>query len=243
MVNVDALKDQLISNLWLPAVINAGNSFYPRLRKNKKMKLLSLTNDRNFNEIPRFEENKLTRREDVAVWTRDSLKRIRLETESVGIALGGELFENSILGSNCPLHEHFPRDVLNLDFSSQDPDSQGGRIEKELESLEKVVSLQHQNNGNNFVLIYTTILDSNNLDKDKVIQSSDAVRVQGWAGLNISNFSQPIPDENGKKSFIEEVIKKICQKYGYQHGTFNAQVIAIPSYSEKLYSIAGVFVR
>ena len=51
------------------------------------MRLFSLTNDRNFNEIVRFEENKLTQRENVAVWI-DTLKRIRLETESIDIVLG-----------------------------------------------------------------------------------------------------------------------------------------------------------
>ena len=243
MVNVDSLKDRLIAELWLPIAIEAGTGFYPRLRKNKKMRLFSLTNDRNFNEIVKFEENKLTQREDVAVWTKDTLKRIRLETESIDIVLGGSLYEQSILGNNCPLHEHFPMDIINLDFTSQDPDLGNGRIEKELESLEKTVNLQNQKQGKNFLLMYTTIIDSNNLNKDGVIHTSDSIRVNGWSGLNINNFSQPLIDENSKKSFIEEVIKEICQKYGYRNSTSNNQVIDIPSCNEKLYSIAGIYVR
>ena len=242
-VNVDALKDRLIAELWLPIAIDAGTGFYPRLRKNKKMRLFSLTNDRNFNEIVKFEENKLTQREDVAVWTKDTLKRIRLETESIDIVLGGSLYEQSILGNNCPLHEHFPMDIINLDFTSQDPDLGNGRIEKELESLEKTVNLQNQKQGKNFLLMYTTIIDSNNLNKDGVIHTSDSIRVNGRDGLNINNFSQPLIDENSKKSFIEEVIKEICQKYGYRNSTSNNQVIDIPSCNEKLYSIAGIYVR
>lgn len=243
MVNVDSLKDRLIAELWLPIAIEAGTGFYPRLRKNKKMRLFSLTNDRNFNEIVKFEENKLTQREDVAVWTKDTLKRIRLETESIDIVLGGSLYEQSIWGNNCPLHEHFPMDIINLDFTSQDPDLGNGRIEKELESLEKTVNLQNQKQGKNFLLMYTTIIDSNNLNKDGVIHTSDSIRVNGWSGLNINNFSQPLIDENSKKSFIEELIKKICQKYGYRNSTSNNLVINIPSCNEKLYSIVGIYVR
>lgn len=243
MVNVDALKDRLITELWLPIAIEAGTGFYPKLRKNKKMRLLSLTNDRNFNEIVRFEENKLTQREDVAVWTKDTLKRIRLETESIDIVLGGSLYEQSILGNNCPLQEHFPRDIINLDFTSQDPDLGNGRIEKELESLEKTVNLQNQKQGKNFLLIYTTIIDSCNLDKDGIVRTSDSIRINGWGGLNINNFSQPLSDENEKKAFIEEAIKGMCQKYGYRNSRSNNQVIDIPSCNEKLYSIAGIYVR
>ena len=243
MVNVDSLKDRLIAELWLPIAIEAGTGFYPRLRKNKKMRLFSLTNDRNFNEIVKFEENKFTQRENVAVWTKDTLKRIRLETESIDIVLGGSLYEQSILGNNCPLHEHFPMDIINLDFTSQDPDLGNGRIEKELESLEKTVNLQNQKQGKNFLLMYTTIIDSNNLNKDGVIHTSDSIRVNGWSGLNINNFSQPLIDENSKKSFIEEVIKEICQKYGYRNSTSNNQVIDIPICNEKLYSIVGIYMR
>ena len=206
------------------------------------MRLLSLTNDRNFNEIVRFEANKLTQRENVAVWTKDTLKRIRLETESIDIVLGGSLYEQSILGNNCPLQEYFPRDIINLDFTSQDPDLGNGRIERELESLEKTVELQDQKQGKNFLLIYTTIIDSNNLNKDGVIQTSDSIRVNGWSGLNINNFSQPL-DESGKKTFIEEAIKRMCQKYGYKNSRSNNQVIDIPSYNEKLYSIVGIYMR
>ena len=243
MINVDALKDLLITELWLPIAIEAGIGFYPKLRKNKKMRLLSLTNDRNFNEIVRFEENKLTQRENVAVWTKDTLKRIRLETESIDIVLGGSPYEQSILGNNCPLQEHFPRDIINLDFTSQDPDLGNGRIEKELESLEKTVKLQDQKQGKNFLLIYTTIIDSNNLNKGGVIQTSDSIRVNGWSGLNINNFSQPLLDESGKKTFIKEAIKRMCQKYGYKNSRSNNQGIDIPSRNEKLYSIVGIYMR
>src|SRR3989304_2765064 len=107
------------------------------------------------------EEKKLTQREDVAVWTKDTLKRIRLETESIDIVLGGSLYEQSILGNNCPLHEHFPMDIINLDFTSQDPDLGNGRIEKELESLEKTVNLQNQKQGQKLLLMNYILIDSN----------------------------------------------------------------------------------
>ena len=71
----------------------------------------------------------------MAVWDQRYIKRIRLETESIDIVLGGSPYEQSILGNNCPLQEHFPRDIINLDFTSQDPDLGNGRIEKELGEL------------------------------------------------------------------------------------------------------------
>jgi len=221
----------------------SGDEFLSETKKNKKMKLISLTNDRNFNEIAKLEENKLILREDVVIWTKDSMKRLRLETELIGIALGGSLYEQSILGNNCPLHEHFPRDIINLDFTSQDPDLGNGRIEKELESLEKTVNLQNQRQDRNFVLIYTTIIDSCNLDKDGIICTSDSITVDDWGGLNINNFSQPISDGNGKTAFIAEIIKRMCQKYGYRNSKLSNQVMDIPSFNKKLYSIAGIYVR
>ena len=155
----------------------------------------------------------------------------------------GSPYEQSILGNNCPLQEHFPRDIINLDFTSQDPDLGNGRIEKELESLEKTVKLQDQKQGKNFLLIYTTIIDSNNLNKGGVIQTSDSIRVNGWSGLNINNFLQPISDESRKEAFIAETIQRMCQKYGYRSSRTDNKVVDIPIRNEKLYSMVGIYMR
>ena len=242
MINVDALKDRLITELWLPIAIEAGTGFYPKLRKNKKMRLFSLTNDRNFNEIVRFEENKLTQRKRGSMDQR-YIKKDKIRDGIYRYCFRGSPYEQSILGNNCPLQEHFPRDIINLDFTSQDPDLGNGRIEKELESLEKTVKLQDQKQGKNFLLIYTTIIDSNNLNKGGVIQTSDSIRVNGWSGLNINNFLQPISDESRKEAFIAETIQRMCQKYGYRSSRTDNKVVDIPIRNEKLYSMVGIYMR
>lgn len=243
MTNVNSMKSQMIDSLWLPTVQEGGRVFYPRLRKNKKMKLLTLTNDRNFQEVVKFQENHLTQKEYTVAWARDSFKRIRLETESMGVVLEAGRYEDSILSATCPVHGHFSFDIINLDFSSQDPDLEDGRIEKEIESLERTIYLQNQERGNKFVLIYTTLIDSKNIDRDYVVRASDAIRINEWSGLNLSHFPQRISDGDLKKNFIEEVIKKICQKYGYTNIKINSSTLAMPRGQEQLYSIAGIFTR
>lgn len=241
MTEVDSIKDQLIDRLWLPIALEGGLIFFPRLRKNKRMKLFTLTNDRNFNEIIKFENNKLTKRKQIVAWARDTFKKIRLETESIGLVLGGSLFEDSILSNSCPLVEHFPRDLINLDFSSQYPELENGRVEREISSLEKTINLQYQKRGNGFILIYTTLIDTNNIDKVTIVQTSDTIQVNGWTGLNLTNFSQVISETNAKKELIKTLVMKISQKYKYTNIKLDSLMLAIPNYQEQLCSVAGIF--
>ncbi|MBA7524865.1 hypothetical protein ES705_17010 [subsurface metagenome] len=241
MTEVDSIKDQLIDRLWLPIALEGGLIFFPRLRKNKRMKLFTLTNDRNFNEIIKFENNKLTKRKQIVAWARDTFKKIRLETESIGLVLGGSLFEDSILSNSCPLVEHFPRDLINLDFSSQYPELENGRVEREINSLEKTIYLQYQKNGSSFVLLLTTLIDSNDIERDVIVQSSNVIQISGWVGLNIANFSQVISDVNEKSDLIKALTIELCQKYGYINIKSDGAILAIPRSREQLCSVVGIF--
>ena len=77
--SIDDVKASLVENLWLPLSQRGGGRLYPRLRKNKKMKLFTLT-DIKFQEVLALEDNKLIKREDVVVWTHSFQQAFRLET-------------------------------------------------------------------------------------------------------------------------------------------------------------------
>lgn len=243
MVNVDALKDQLIDNLWFVKARDAGAAFYPR-RKNKRMRLLTLTNGINFNEILKLEQRQLIQRADVVAWViSDFNKRMRLEVESVGYILEGDILTEPILDASSELRKHFPRDIINLDFSSQNPTIRNGRIESEIACLEKNINIQNQKGGGKFVLIYTTILDCNGINKDDIIMTSNIFQISGWTRLDLASFTQSVSDLTQQKAFIEEIVRKLCQKYGYSNVHLDSSALAIPGHQEQLYSIAGIIER
>ena len=233
-------KNRLINELWLPNVKRSGDIFYPRLKKNKKMKLLTLTNDINFQEIARFEESKLIEKENVIVWTYSHIKKLRLETElAPAKVLGATRYENSASSSSSSISEHFPFDIINLDFSSQDPDLECGRIEKEVQSLEKTIRLQREHEGTGFILIYTTLLNSNDLNYESIATTSNRIHVSGWSGLYLEEFSSHIADQMEKMSCIESVMSKICLKYNY-NVNIEKMHCTLEETRKYLYSIAGL---
>lgn len=216
MSKISEIKEQLLNDLWLPHVKRGGDIFYPKLRKSKKMKLLTLTDDTNFQEIIIFEQNNLTSKEYVVVWTYSHIKKLRLETElSPARVLGTTRYEDSISSPSFSLSSHFPFDIINLDFSSQDPDLESGRVEKEIECLENTIRLQRAQSNKGLVVIYTTLLNSNSLDYMSIVNTSNAIHVPGWSDLASGNFSPSITDQMEKIRCIESVLSKICSKYGY----------------------------
>lgn len=240
MFNVDALKDQLIDSLWLPKVREGGSSFYPKRRKHKQMKLFTLTNGTNFNEIIRLIEERLVQGNGSVAWVNAMMKRGRLEAEAVlESVFDGSVYDDSFLSFSCPLFNCFAFDVVNLDFSSQEPELNEGRIEQEIKSLEKTINFQKQKGAKRFVLIYTTIIDSNAINKDRIIQTSNSMTVQGWQGLDLS--STPLLDLNGKKNLLKEIVSKICEKYGYRDGQMNDATHNINNSQYHLYSVSGIF--
>jgi len=239
MPRISEIKTQLINNSWLPNVKVGGEILYPKLRKNKKMKLLTLTDDTNFQEITIFEQNNLTSKDYIIVWTHSHIKKLRLETElSPAKVFGPARYEDSILGPSFSLDNHFPFDIINLDFSSQNPDLESGRIEKEIQCLEKTIMLQMVHGNKGFILMYTTLLNSNNLDYINMVNTSNAIHMPGWSGLNPNDFSASITDHMGKSRCLENVLNKICSKYNY-NGQFKTEYCRTNETRKYVCSIVG----
>ena len=230
------LKDQLLQNLWGPICVEGGNNLYPRLRKNKKMKIFTLTSDHNFNEIPKLIEFNLIEEGEHLIWARTSIKKIRLETEFAEKVLHGFFQDEPHLRSPHFLDEFFPKDILNLDFSSQSLELSEGEIKKELESIDGLIRLENEKTINGFVILYTTIIKGeNNLNVGEI-----------ESGLNLPNSEQgganhQVSSIEDKKRNILKMVKKICNKYNYSEVKIDELSFNIPDKTEEIYSIAGIF--
>lgn len=216
MIYTSEVKNELIDKFWLPTTIKWGNILRPRLKKNKRLKLLTLTSDIGFREVLKFEEGELTEREYVVAWTHSHLKKLRLETEiSPAKIFGLARYENSASSSTFPIEEYFPFDMINLDFASQEPRFEVGRLEGEIKSLEQTIKLQKAKGGSTFIFVYTTILNSNELDYTSIERTSNNIPVSGWAGLPSGKFPHKIGAQTEKIMCIETVLSGICSKYKY----------------------------
>lgn len=244
MSEMDSIKSQLLDELWLPMTIKGGNIFYPRKKKNKDLKFLTLTSDTNFKEIDLFLNKNLVQRGDTFVWNNEYLKMMRLETELGDCTVLGTLrYEKSIHNLNFSLKQHFPFDLINLDFSSQKPISEDGRIEKEMISIEKTIKFQ-KITETNFIIIYTTILDNNTLDLNKICDESDKLMLRRWPGLTIDEelLEGPINDNSKKIKGLNCVLSQICRKYNYSFES--AEKVCINCDDENVvYSITAILRR
>ena len=243
MVDVDTLRGQIIDELWLPIVREARTKFYTRPKKSKGMKLFTLTDGISFKEIRALVDAGLVQRGDAVLWVGDMIKVVRAESESIGTVLNGSVYNESFLGPASPLCNHLPFYILNLDYSSQDSGGVVNRIEQEIARAEEIIILQSQNMSQRFVLIQTTVIDSGSLDKDGICRASDEYPVGGWGGLNGGIFPQPISDDTQKICFIDDVIKQICQKHGYQIHNSTSLSKPIPGGRNQLHSVAGIFIK
>lgn len=239
MVNVDALKVRLIDELWLPKIKEVAAIFYPRRKKNVKLRLFTLSDGINFNEIMKFESEKLILRADTTVWIiSDFHKRLRVEIENVGGILEGDILSDTICDTSSQLCSVFPCDIINLDFSTQQSNGAVQRIKSEIICLEKNINLQNQKGAQGFLLLFTSFFDSLPVEVNPLIQDSNALQVQGWSGLSLPSFSQSISDKSQLEEFLKASVMQICQKYGYQNAAIFALSIDIPDCQDKLFSMA-----
>ena len=244
MPDVASSKVELIDQLWLPKIKEAKSIIYPR-KKKVGMRLFTLTDGISFREISKFEEENLIQKEDVVAWVKTMIKRSRAEAESVGHVFDGHIYDNELfLGTSCQVKVLFPFDIINLDFESQEPTLERGRIEIEMEKLEKIIILQNQNRCNKFVLIYTTLIDAFDIDANRVIRTSDSFTMSGWNGIEPNGLTGLITDSTLKQRFLQHYFEQLIQKYIYKC----IPVIAcspcnIHSCDAQLFSIAGIFVR
>lgn len=243
MIYSSRVRDVLIDSLWLPTAQKWGDTVRPSRKKNKRMKLLTLTSDVSFREVAKFEEGELTRREHVVAWNYSHIKKLRLETEiSPAKVFGPPRYENCASSSSFPIKEYFPFDVINLDFSSQDPSLEAGRIEQEIGSVEDTIKLQKAKGGDSFVLVYTTVLNSNALDYESIVQTSNNMPMSGWSGLHSEEFPGRIGKQDEKMRCIETVVSKICSKYGYNYET-EVKAISIGKRNRYVIYSVAVLVR
>ncbi len=210
---IAAIKDKLIDELWFPFAKEGGDVFYRKRKKHKKMSFFTLTNDLNHREITDFIGKGLTEKDKIIAWTHSFQKMLRLETFTGCDVKGGSRFEDLNSSVSLPLTESFPFDIVNLDFSSQDPYSELGRVEKEIKVTEAAIRLQisKQTNEKGFILLFTTLIDEFSVSKELVL--SNSLPVAGWAGLQLAEFQSPIVNLDDKIGLIERVLKQVISKY------------------------------
>jgi len=240
MIQLTQFKDKLVEELWLPTTQKWGNVLRPRAKKIRKLRLLTLTSDVSFEEVTKFEKEELTQRECVVAWNFSYFKKLRLETEiSPAKVFGPPRYENCASSASFPIKEYFPFDVINLDFSSQDPAFEAGRIEKEIVSVENTIKLQKIKGSDSFILVYTTVLNANDLDYEGLVQTSNSIPASGWLGLPSEEFPVKIGKQEEKMRCIETVVSKMCSKYGYNCKT---EMKDIPIRKDNRYVIYSVAV-
>lgn len=244
MTEIALIKDKLLDELWLPIAKQGGSILYHRLKKNKKMKMLTLTHHTNCQELEEFIKNKITKKELIIGWNRVTNEAIRLECERLGSVIGGYVYEDTIHANRSDIQDKFPFDILNLDFSSQNPESEERRLEKEIVSIEHTINLQATKGNKGMVLIYTTLLDSNPLNPDEIKQISDNIRIQGWSGLSINGLPSNTIDYNEKIRCVNEIFQQICSKYQYENiEDINSLCIELSNGSGHILSIAVLLRR
>lgn len=215
MTDISEIKDELITELWIPIAKKGGSMFYPRLKINKKMKVLTLTQHMNCRELEEFIKNKLTKKDLIVGWNRATNESIRLEVEKMESCVGSYVYEDTIQDNESVIQDKFPFDILNLDFSSQKPEIEEGRIEKEVLGIEHTLRIQSNNGNKGMVLIYTTILNSKPLSPLGIKQCSDDISCRGWNGLSIDSPQENILDKEQKIECLKKILEQLPLKYQY----------------------------
>ena len=144
--------------------IGGSELLFPQRKKHKKLRMFTLT-DIEYQEIRTFEENQITKREDVVAWTHSQLQGYRLDTElgRSKVICDGR-FDDIVNTNEDTFSENFPCQLLNIDFLSQSPTlNTKGRVEKELRSGKLLVDLLGNQGTKGLILFYTTIFDQPNL--------------------------------------------------------------------------------
>lgn len=214
---LEGIKSSLIEQLWIPICVKGG-TVLSKKKKRKQLTVLTLTSRSNCDEVRRFIEEGLTERELTHVWTGSYYERVWLEAELGDVHfIGPERFEDTVHNFNGSLNSAYPFQIINLDFSSQDPALGVGRIERELGSLETIINNQSKENAD-FVLIYTTIMDGHPIDVSKIRDASEQQMLRGWPGITIDErfLQDPVCGLEDKVEVIEAIIIEMANKYSYK---------------------------
>ena len=199
-------KSKLLSEVWLPLSQRGGEQLFPARKKHKKMRLFTLT-DMEYQEIRNFEDNKLTKREDVVAWTYSQQQAYRLDTElgRSKVICEGRLDDVATLEGHS-IVESFPCHILNIDFSSQNPSlNSKGRIEKELRGGQLLIRLLNSLELKGFVLFYTTIFDQTSLN----------VADLPFPVIPPLDVPNPADDLVKKTKFVQDILSSVIQNNNF----------------------------
>lgn len=227
-------KTKLLSELWLPLAQRGGEKLFPARKKHKKMRLFTLT-DMEYQEIKTFEDQKLTKREDVVAWTYSQQQAYRLETElgRSKVICEGRLDDVISVEAHI-ISESFPCEMLNLDFLSQSPSmNSNGRVEKELRGGQILVGLLSKLEQKGFILLYTTILDQSNL----------AVANLSFPATLPLDMPNPADDMNKKIDFVKGIYSSIVQTNNYSLAEAPHIVLDIDNSMDKIISLGILALR
>ncbi len=228
------VKTKLLSELWLPLAQRGGEQLFPARKKHKKMRLFTLT-DMEYQEIKTFEDQKLTRREDVVAWTYSQQQAYRLETElgRSKVICEGRL-DDVISIEGHVISENFPCEMLNLDFLSQSPSmNSNGRVEKELRGGQILVGLLSKLELKGFILLYTTILDQNSLTVPNLL----------FPTILPLGMPNPADDINKKVDFVKGIYSSIVQNNNYSIVEATHVILDVDNSMDKIFSLGILAVR
>lgn len=228
------IKSGLLNELWLPLAQRGGEQLFPARKNHKKMRLFTLT-DIEYQEIKTFEDNKLTKREDVVAWTYSQQQAYRLETElgRSKVICEGRL-DDLISIEGHVISESFPCEMLNLDFLSQSPSiNSNGRVEKELRGGQILVGLLSKLELKGFILLYTTILDQNSLTVPNLL----------FPAILPLGMPNPADDINKKVDFVKGIYSSIVQNNNYSIVEATHVILDVDNSMDKIFSLGILAVR
>jgi hypothetical protein len=210
-------KTEIANDFWRDKFIQIGKDIAPR-KKYKQLKVLSLTNSRNTEDVNILKKEHLSSRDNMFAWCNDYIEASSLEADSkFNEVLDAADFGEALI--NCTDHKvdsYFPFHILNIDFTSQAIESGAGRLEKELHSIERVLMKQKEKNRNSgWLILVTTLIDNSNVDTSIIKTNSDQYIIDSWSGITLSKRSTlNTPDDI--KSIIIEFFQQLKLKYELQ---------------------------
>ncbi|OIO61730.1 hypothetical protein COY26_03390 [Candidatus Woesearchaeota archaeon CG_4_10_14_0_2_um_filter_33_10] len=206
-----AIKAELLTNFWKDKFVIIGQEAFPR-KKYKSLKVLSLTNSRNIDEIKLLVKEHLSTKELLYAWCYNSIEAYSLASEAkCNEVVGDSKFEDMVLFTNPKINSYFPFHILNLDFTSQGIEISLGRLEKELHTVEKVIIKQKETfNNTPCLILVTTLIDSTPINSATIKSNSDQYASTSWTGLNVSGSIGTVEE---KIAFAQQICEQLMTKY------------------------------
>lgn len=231
------IKTDLVSTMWKKHIIKVGN-YIAKRRKHKLLNTLTLTHSVNTSEIKQLKDDKISKKDDIVMWNCHLQVRMRLESEGP-IARGGAKFEHAI-GIDPTLKDNFDFDIINLDYTSQNPEKIDGRLEDELLSLEHVIINRRKCLGGKkySLILFTTMINTCNVLTGTIISASNILNPRSKP-LLFSRNSSPMVSPTEKIDIIIEYYNHLHEIYGIEFVSWEDKRIEINN-STFVYSVASI---